>query len=250
MLTLAAAEQIGQATATVANIFTRVDALAHPDDMLKQLHQLPIVLAAIFVAVGMVCMLRGFKLYKGVVIAVALFTGLAVGYQLGKVVEAEMIVAGCLGVLLAVVAWPLMKYAVAAAGGIAGAFIGANAWAALAFEMSKRGTHMIDTPWVGALIGMMLMGLLVFILFELSVVLFTSFSGSVLAVVGIIALLVQVPSWQQPIESGLVGKPLILPMLVLVPAVIALVIQHQGGGFQKVSKPGMAGAAAGGGGKK
>lgn len=218
---------------TVANLFGRIDALAHPDELMTHLSQLHIALAGVFVACGLVCMLQGFRLYKGVVLIIAAITGISMGYQLGQRVHAEVIVAVCLGVLLAVVAWPLMKYAVAVAGGIAGAFVGANAWAGIAHMLAKSGVDVPGEPWVGALVGLMLLGLLSFILFELSVVLFTSFSGSVLLVLGALSLLMQVESWRDGIREAVTDKPIVLPLLVIVPAVVGLVLQHQSGGLEK-----------------
>ncbi len=229
----------------VSNMFGRMDALAHPEELISSMSQLPTVLAAVFVAVGLVCLLQGFKLYRWMVIIIALMTGLVVGYKLGGSVKSEMIVGTCLGVLMAVLAWPLMKYAVAVAGGLAGAFIGANAWVGLASALAKRGMTDInpDMHWVGALVGLMFFGLLSFIVFELSVVVFTSFSGSVLTVLGALALLLQVESIRSSIATHLTEKPFILPLLVMVPAVIGLIIQQQAGGMKK-SKP--KGASGGG----
>lgn len=229
---------------TITALMGRVDSLAHPDEVIKHLEKLPLVLAAIFVAVGITCMLRGFKVYRWVVVLAALLTGLGVGYKLGQEVEAELIVAGCLGVLLAVVAWPLMKYAVAIVGGVAGLFLGANAWSALShYSLSHHwAIKIVDMPWLGALVGLMIFGMLAFIVFELSVVLFTSISGSMLAVIGSVALLLQLSPWQTAIAQNLSNKPLALPMIVLVPAIIAFVIQHHGGGLGQVKKPAPGGA--------
>ncbi|CAN0052854.1 unnamed protein product, partial [Ectocarpus fasciculatus] len=56
--------------------------------------------------------------------------GSLAGYWLGLSIQAPPLIgAGCVGVLLAVLAIPLMKYAVAVLGGLSGAFIGANLWA-------------------------------------------------------------------------------------------------------------------------
>jgi len=238
---------LGDTASTIANIFGSLDALAQPKELMDHLQQLPIVLAGVFIAIGLVCLLQGFRLYRMVVLIIALVVGLAVGYRLGQQVQAEIIVAVCLGVLLAVVAWPMMKYAVAAAGGIAGAFIGANMWVAFATEMNRNGHQLITEPWVGALVGLMALGLLSFILFELTVVLFTSLSGAVLATIGIMALLLQVPAFRDSIVQYISDKPVILPMLVAVPTVIGLVIQQQHGGMKAAAgkgegKPAAAGA--------
>jgi MFS family permease len=224
----------------VPRLFDRMDTLAHPDKLIPALQQTGWVIAAIFIAVGLTCLLQGYKLYKGVVIMIAAVLGVVIGYKLGQSIQAEFIVAGCLGVLLAVVAWPLMKYGVAIFGGLAGAFLGANAWTAMADLVNKTGSTLVLPPnayWAGALIGLILFGMLSFILFELSIVVFTSVSGSVLAVLGILALLLQVPSWQSSISSSIASNPMIIPMLVLVPAVAGLVMQSRFGGMKKGPKP-------------
>ena len=223
----------------IPRIFNRLDTLAHPDNLVTALEQTGWVIASIFVVTGLVCLLQGYKLYKGVVILLALILGGVVGYRMGQHIQAEIIVAGCLAVLLAVVAWPFMKYAVALAGGLAGAFIGANTWTALADQINiNTGTTVSpDAYWAGALMGIILFGMMSFILFELSVVLFTSVSGSVLAVLGIIALLLQVPAWRESIGSSLKANPMVVPLLVIVPAVIGLVIQHSFGGLKRKAAP-------------
>ena len=226
----------GQSTAAVAEIFSSFDALAKPEMLIENLSQLHMVLAGVFVACGLVCMLQGFRLYKGVVIIIAAITGIAFGHAMGQHIRAPLIIAGCSGVLLAVVAWPLMKYAVACAGGIAGAFIGANAWTALAAQgrIIESINLQANDYWAGALLGLVFFGLLSFILFEVSVMVFTTFSGSVLATIGLISLLLQVEAWAPSVRSALEANPLIIPLLVIVPAVIGFVIQQQIGGYAQL----------------
>ncbi|MDH3583270.1 MAG: TMEM198/TM7SF3 family protein [Phycisphaerae bacterium] len=235
-------DRLTTATESVARLFGSFDALAKPETLLKNIQELPIVLAGVFLAAGLVCLLSGFRLYKGVVIVVALITGLVVGFQLGHQVGAELIVSTCLAILLAVIAWPLMKYAVAIAGGMAGAFFGANTWVGLMSALEQpQAAASTPEPWVGALIGLLTFGLLSFIVFELAVVLFTSVSGSVLAVLGSVALLLQLDGVRDNLTRHLTEKPFILPLLVVVPAVVGLVIQQQRGGLrppQKTEKSG------------
>lgn len=231
-------EAAGQPQLILPKIFQRIDALAHPETMIDTLGQTTWVVGAIFLAVGLLCILQGYRLYKGVVLLTALGLGIVLGYKLGQHIKAEVIVAGCLGVLLAVVAWPFMKFAVAICGGLAGAFLGANAWSAFATHLNSTSSS-IDLPpdayWAGALTGLIFFGLLSFILFELSVVMFTSVSGSVLAVMGIIALLLQVTAWREAITDSLKANPLVMPTIIVVPAIIGLVIQYHFGGLQKQS---------------
>ncbi len=148
--------------------------------------------------------------------------------QMSLVWAMVFLVAGCLALLLAVCCFPLMKYAVALMGGLAGAFIGANVWSAVAGIMfeADRAQEVSQSFWVGALVGLLVCGMLAFILFKLSVMLFTSVSGSTLAVLGAIALLLQVPTWQDTIVTNLSAHPIIIPLMVLVPTVIGILMQQ------------------------
>ncbi len=227
---------LNEATTAIANLFSQTDSLAHPTELMKKLQALPAAIAGVLLAVGLVCLLSGCKMYRPVVIFIAALTGLVIGFQLGAVVDAELIVAVCLGVLLAVVAWPLMKYAVALAGGLAGAFLGANAWTAGMEIVYHHKTPPVDAHWIGALIGLMMLGLLSFLLFEISVLLFTSISGAVLAMMGTLALLLQVPAFHDTIISE-IRNPAVLPLMLLVPTAIGIVFQHHHGGLKMTKKP-------------
>lgn len=210
-------------------LFERLDSLAQPGTVLPLLRDLSPVFAAIFIVVGLTCLLRGHRWYRIIVVIIALLMGLIVGYRVAIELNApEVIVAGCVGVLLAVVAWPLMKYAVALCGGLAGAMIGGNVWSSIAAYVNTGEDVVMatDSHWAGALIGLVLFGMLSFIVFDLTVMVFTSVSGSFLIVLGVIALLLHVPNWETTVSSSLQASPMVVPMLVIVPAVIGLIIQQ------------------------
>jgi len=227
----------------VINVFSRGDTLAHPGDMVTALQSMSVVWAVVFLTAGITCLFNGYKFYKSVTVIAALAMGMFLGYYLGKKVNAEYIVAGCMGVLFAVGCYPLMKYAVAVFGGLVGAFLGANLWSAVArivAENNGGNAQVAEHYWIGALIGLLICGMLAFILFKLSVVLFTSVSGSTIAVLGAVALLLQVPAWQEPVSQSISAHAVIIPLLVMVPAVIGFILQE--------TPAGAAGAAAGAGG--
>ncbi|QQE11866.1 DUF4203 domain-containing protein [Planctomycetota bacterium] len=213
---------------SVIGMFSSGAPLAQPDVLVENLKSLSTVWAAVFIIVGLLCLFNGYKFYKTTTIMLALLMGLFAGYWLGKKIEAPFIVGGCLGLLLATVAYPLMKYAVAIFGGLAGAFIGGNLWAGFAHALNK-GAQMnvpVDAYWVGALIGLIVCGMLAFILFKLSVVLFTSVSGSTIAVLGVLALLLSIPQLTDTVSDGLTANQLVVPLLVFVPAIIGLIMQE------------------------
>ncbi len=213
---------------TVTAMFSRPDALAQPESLVEHLQALSVVWAVVFLIVGLLCLLNGYRFYRTATVAIALMIGLFAGYWLGQQIQAPMVVAGCLGLLLGAIAFPLMKFAVAIFGGLSGAFVGANLWAGFASALNRAAdtTIPVDAFWVGALVGLMLFGMLAFILFKLSVVLFTSVSGATIAVLGGLALLLSFDPWAETIKSGLTASQLVIPLLVFVPAVIGLILQE------------------------
>ncbi len=229
---------------TLSGVFSRFDLLAHPKSVVAVLAQMSVVWAVVLLIAGLVCLLNGYKLYRWVTVVLAGCIGGVAGYCLGQRISAEYIVAGCLAALLAVVAYPLMKYAVAVMGGIVGSFLGANLWGACAglVDSSSRETIQ-NTYWVGALVGLLLCGMLAFILFKLSIVLFTSVSGATIAMLGVLGLILQVPAWRSGITSwSSNANAMVLPLLVIVPATIGLILQQvkpetSGGGSGGSAKP-------------
>ena len=228
LLTLAKQGPLENLFDTVTAMFSRPDTLAQPDALVEHLQALSVVWAVVFLIVGILCMLNGYRFYKVATIAIALFIGLFAGYWIGQQIQAPFIVAGCTGLLLAVVSFPLMKFAVSIFGGLTGAFIGANLWAGFAAALNRAADTEIpvDAYWIGALVGLMLCGMLAFILFKLSIVLFTSVSGATIAVLGGLALLLSFDPWEDTIRSGLTASQLVVPLLVFVPAVIGLILQE------------------------
>lgn len=234
MVTILGQNALDNLFETVTTVFSRADTLAHPVLLVEQLQAMSVVWAIVFFIAGTLCMFSGYRFHKLTTVLLALAVGLFAGYYLGKKINAEYIVAGCLGLLFAVCCFPLMKYAVAALGGLAGAFIGANLWTGLAHLSSAGANGLADRYWVGALMGLIIFGMLAFILWKLSIVVFTSVGGSTIAVLGGVALLLNFQPWQATISKSLSAHAITMPLLVFIPALIALIIQetqddHTGG---------------------
>jgi len=241
---------------TGVGIFSHGDTLAQPDALVQHLTQLGTIWAIVFVVVGIACMLKGYQFYKFAVVTLIVLIGSLAGYWMGLSIAAPpFITAGCLGLLLGVLAVPLMKYAVAILGGLSGAFIGANLWAGIgrAFDsayakkiadfeagigtdpssglLAKLAEYMpADAFWIGALAGLLVCGILAFVLFKISIHIFTSVIGATVAVFGVIALLLNIDNFSGTVAEGLSSSALVIPMLVLVPAVIAFLMQEMNSG--------------------
>lgn len=231
----------------VITVFSKVDTLAHPKELLNALEAMGIVWSVIFLIAGIITLLHGYKFHKPVTIILAMLIGMFAGYALSDRLQAPAyIAAACLALLMGVLCFPLLKYAVAALGGLVGAFLGANMWTAIVHVAYKGNSEMIDNAsrfhGVGALIGLMLCGMLAFILFKLAIVLFTSVSGSTVAVLGGLALLLQIKSIRESLVDTMQGHPVVIPLMVLVPAIIGLIMQQAspaaaGGDKKPAGKP-------------
>lgn len=197
---------------------SRLDILNHPQELLTALSNLHVVWASIFVIVGALCILNGYRWHKKVVIVCAFLGGLGLGHLLSKQMGNSRIVMGTLGLLCAIVAAPLLRFAVAIFGALTGAFIGANVWTA--FSESP------DAHLAGAAMGSIALGLASFIMFRLVVVMFTSIGGAAMAVFGGITLLLHVPAWSASVQTSLTANQLLLPLIVTVAAVTGFVFQH------------------------
>lgn len=200
------------------NLLSRLDILNHPDELLAMLGQLNVVVAGILLVVGILCVLNGYRWHKWVVVACALLAGVGLGMLMSSQLNERYIIAGALGLMCAVVAHPLLRFAVAAFGAATGAFVGANLWTALGYAP--------ETVWTGAAMGAIALGLMSFIMFKHVVVLFTSIGGASLLVFSTITLALNVPTLEAPVRDSLMGNHLLVPLLVSVAAMIGLVLQE------------------------
>jgi len=184
--------------------------------------------------VGALIMIFGFKAYRWVVVFNCIALGFFLGGLLGQKAQVTMVAAIIGGLVLGAISWPLMKYAVAICGGVIGSVVGMVLWAY--FEQP------VDMAWAGGLIGLVVLGLLSFILFKTSVILFTCVQGAAMVVLGTAALLIKYSPWAEDVGTSFASKPVLMPMLVFSVALLGLIYQHQKHGLI-----GNDGAPAGGG---
>ena len=247
----ASAGSVSRLFDAVTAMFGRLDTLARPEPLMEHLQTLGAVWAIVFLIAGVLCMLNGYKFQKITITLTALVLGSFAGYWIGRqmlgddasTATATFLVAGLLGMLLAVLAFPMMKAAIILFGSLAGAFVGANLWTALGSAINTADQVALppDNFWLGAIMGAIVCGMLALMLSEKAVELFSSVGGSTLAVFGGVALLLSFDEVRGGVIEALTAHPVIVPMLVIVPAVIAFVFQstwEKQGGRGKTSKAG------------
>ncbi|MCB9847612.1 MAG: DUF4203 domain-containing protein [Phycisphaeraceae bacterium] len=205
-----------------------MDVLMRPEDLADTLTSINIVWAGVMIVLGCICTFQGYKWRKTVVLILAALCGMWAGSALGSELgSGAMIAALALAMLFAIIALPLMKFTVAFFGGLAGAFLGANLWSMLAPPDQQSSVQL------GAVIGLIAVGMLAFIAFRIVVIVFTSIVGSTMLVLGLLSLFVGLGVWQGDLGHTMSQNRLIVPLVVAVIGLIGGVIQ-QGGGLIKL----------------
>ena len=206
----------------------RIDLLNHPEQLLSALNNIHLVWAGIFILLGAICVFNGVRWHKTVIIVLSVLLGIWAGDWLGdRIGGANTIASISVAALFGVLAFPGLRLAVALFGGLAGAFCGANLWTALGYPAEQH--H------IGSLIGLVAVGMLAFLVFRPVIILFTAVGGATLLVLGALASMLQVDAWAGAVSSTFASKPLVLPLVVAVTALIGVVVQ-QGGGMSGLFK--------------
>ncbi len=227
MSTLLLAADIPTFSSVWEELLTSLDLARRPEEILGHLSALPLVGAALVTAVGAACVMQGYKWHKAIVVVLALMLGFGVGRMISAEVGKSTVVAVALGILLAAIASPLLRYTVALFAGIAGAGIGATLWT---FLNPGQGS----LAWAGGGMGFIALALLSFLFFRMVVILFTSVGGGAMFILGGVALLLHIDSISGTVREQVLLHPGVLPLLVLTTAVVGFVHQQRSGGGQPV----------------
>jgi hypothetical protein len=175
-------------------------------------------LAAILIALGVVYLLFGFKLFRVLMMLNAAALGAALGFGLGQRTEIGIALMVLCGFVAAAITWPLMKWAVAILGGLAGALLGASLWQTFGLD-----PHF---AWSGALTGTILFGLLSFIIFRGSVTMYMSLQGAAMLIFGILGMIFKYDQIAPKITHSMALRPFLLPMAVIIPTIIGMLYQQ------------------------
>jgi len=196
--------------------------LPQQSQVIDSLVSAEVYFALAVLVMGWLFLVYGFKAYRWIVVLNCVALGFYLGGLLGEK-ERIATVAAVLGALvLGAISWPLMKYAVAFCGGLVGAVVGMVIWNY--FEQPA------NMAWAGGLVGLAALGLLSFVIFKASVILFTCVQGAAMLVLGAAALLIKYSPWAQDVSTNLAHKPVLMPTLVAGIAVLGLLWQHQRNG--------------------
>jgi len=187
--------------------------------------------AALLVLAGVIYLLFGIYMFRVLVMLNAALLGAYLGALIGERGHAAAAGAFLGGFTAAAVTWPLMKYAVAVMGGLFGAVLGASIWRTCGLEPNYA--------WAGGMTGLVGFGMLSFILFRGSIMMFTSLQGAVMLVFGILGLVYKYQGLAPSITENIMFKPFILPAVIFIPAILGLIYQQaqygEGGDAKKAA---------------
>jgi hypothetical protein len=179
--------------------------------------------AVIAISFGTIYLFYGWRIFRIVVTISFGLIGLYLGLFIGERID-NVIWGGVIGFCaLAAVSLPLMRWAVCALGAFAGGILTGSVW--YAFELPDQ--YIL----AGALIGIVAGGMISFIIFKYSVMLFTSLQGGALIVAGGLALIhlyVKDPVLgSSSVEALFFQKRWFLPLLLIVTAAVGLILQNR-----------------------
>jgi hypothetical protein len=187
-------------------------------DLLAWCHDTSPGVAVLLVIGGIIYLLFGLHIFKVLVTLNAAIFGAYLGVILGES-SGTTIPAAIVGALLAAAAtWPTMKYAVAIMGGTFGGLLGATVWRLCSLDP--------NFAWSGALTGIVLCGLLSFLLFRQCVMTYTSLQGSVMLVFGVLALIFKYDQVAGSLTHSFELKPFLLPLAIFIPTLAGFIYQQ------------------------
>ena len=217
--------QIGQTASMHASASMTGGVFGLPDhwpaqgELLYSLQSLGPGLAALMVLMGVIYLLFGFNIFKYLVVVNAAVIGGAVGAAIGEHTGGALPLAITCAFVLAVVTWPMMKWAVAIFGGICGAAIGVSLWHTCNLDP--------QFAWSGAGMGLIFFTMLSFVLFKSSVMTFMSLQGAAMLIFGVLALIFKYDGLSPQVAHWFHLKPFLLPMMVFIPTVLGVVYQQK-----------------------
>lgn len=213
---------------TAAQTTEQTQTVVPIDVFWEQITSLTRLEALTFISFGVVCLFYGWRVFKVLVVINFALLGMMLGMTITeKIVGLNNQFAGGIAgmIILAVLSVPLMRWAVCLLGAAAGGILTSGIW--YACGLTER------YIWAGGLIGIIAGGMISFIIFKAAVILFSSLWGSLLIVVGSLALLYLYPRTAGKIEDLVFSLKWFLPTLITLPTAIGFVLQHK---FLKTSK--------------
>jgi hypothetical protein len=218
-----AAQTVHAAVPAPAGVFQFPDHWPAQGELLVWSQQIGPGLAALLVLMGVVYLLFGYNIFKGLVILNAACLGGAIGYSIGDRYGGSIPLAFTCAFIFGVITYPLMKYAIVITGSVCGAAIGVSLWRT--FELDP------NFAWAGAGMGLIFFALLTFIVFRGCVMTYMALQGAAMLIFGLLALIFKYDGMPPRVHYCMHCKPFLLPLMIFIPTVLGVLFQnHQPSG--------------------
>jgi hypothetical protein len=193
----------------------------------QQVAKLNWLQALIAVSFGAVYLIYGWRIFKVLAVVsfgmVGLFAGMTLGSKMGG--AGSELWGGVMGLLaLAILSIPFMHWAVSILGAVSGGIVTGCIWYAVGLPQQYI--------WAGVIIGIVAGGMISFIVFKISVMLFTSLGGAVLIITGLLALARLYERFQTKGNADFVYSLVndyhwFMPSMLIFVTFVGIVIQHK-----------------------
>lgn len=175
--------------------------------------------AIILLMAGIVFLLWGFYAFKTLVLVNAAAVGGWLGFLIGQRSGAGLPAAGVGAFVAAAIAWPMMKYAVAIMGGLIGTMIGMTVWRTAGLDPVYAAA--------GGGMGLIFFGMISFILFRTSVMMFTSVQGAAMLIFGLLCMVYKLRLFDnKALSAKLLSMPTAMPVAIALAAIIGVLYQN------------------------
>ncbi len=192
-------------------------------DLPQRIDQVDWRVAIVLAAVGLLSIFYGYKIFKAVITLYCAVVGASLGWWVAAnwFHQPAFWWVGALagGLVLGLIAWPLVNFFVGFWGAVAGGLLGY----ALA-----RATGDPAVIAIAVIVGVVVCAILALVLLRLMIIVTTSVVGSYMLVVGLFVLLSLIHGVAKPLREAILpphAKHYILPLVIFVPALIGVVLQ-------------------------
>jgi hypothetical protein len=213
---------LGQA-ATTANGGTEgtEEALVPMEIFWNNVTSLDLSVALLCISFGVVCLFYGWRVFK-ILVAISFgLLGLLAGIWVNKVLIGGNVIwlSVIFIALFSFLSITLMRWGVSILGAVAGGILTGGGWLAVGLPQQYI--------WAGGIVGAVAGFLVSFIIFKIAVMLFTSFGGSVLIVIGALAVAYKHMGAAEQLQQLVFEDKWFLPLIVLIPMVSGMITQYR-----------------------
>ena len=146
----------------------------------EQLRQLPTPALILMIAAGVIFLLYGRSLFRGIVILNAMIFGAYLGWQIGESTQYLYVITIGFAVVFGLLAWPLFKLAVAMSSGLAGA--------AMVWQVVSLNERMTSYWPVFVIIGFLVFAVLGWFLLKGMITIVTAVQGASMILLSLVVL--------------------------------------------------------------